>query len=127
MMGEEIFQSAQAQEIIAFVVDHYGDELEFLWENSEDAIWRHQENRKWYALLLAVVGDKLGLDSSERVEAINLRFVKGEAADFAAANSGIIPGYHMNKRNWITVILNGKVPTEMIFDLLEQSYELTMK
>lgn len=127
MMSEEIFQSKQAREIIQFVADYYGDKLEFLWENSPSAIWRHVENRKWYALMTIVRGDKVGLESDELVEALNLRFVKGEASYFAAANPGIIPGYHMNKQNWITIALNETVTTEMIFGLLEQSYELTMK
>jgi predicted DNA-binding protein (MmcQ/YjbR family) len=37
---------------------------------------------------------------------------------------GITPGYHMNKRHWNTVALDGSVPTDVIRQLLEQSYGL---
>ncbi|BDI30641.1 hypothetical protein CCAX7_26920 [Capsulimonas corticalis] len=43
--------------------------------------------------------------------------------EFAA----IRPGYHLNKRHWNTVILDGTVPTDFVYDLIEHSYELVYK
>lgn len=37
---------------------------------------------------------------------------------------GILPGYHMNKKHWNTVLLDGSVPTFMVWDLIDHSYEL---
>lgn len=126
-MEKQIFRSEQARAVMDFVQEYYGDELEFLWEKfSDNAIYRNRINQKWYALLMMVGKDKLGLDSTERVEILDLRFVKNEALDFAANTTGIYPGYHMNKNNWITIILDGTVPTGMILDLLKQSYELSL-
>lgn len=36
----------------------------------------------------------------------------------------VAEGYHLNKRHWITVTLNGDVPDELALQLVEQSYEL---
>lgn len=48
--------------------------------------------------------------------------------DFAAAlveqHGAITPGYHMNKRHWITIVLDGSLPSDLIRDLIEGSYEL---
>lgn len=48
--------------------------------------------------------------------------------DFAATlverHEAITPGYHMNKRHWITIALDGSVPVDLIRDLIEGSYEL---
>lgn len=48
--------------------------------------------------------------------------------DFAAAlvqqHDAITPGYHMNKRHWITIALDGQLPADLIGDLIEGSYEL---
>lgn len=121
--GETVFQSEQARAIIRYVREHFGDELEFLWESSpRTAIWRNPRNRKWYALLTVVAKNKLGLDSDELVEIIDLRFAKNEALDFAESNENVYPGYHMNKRNWITVILDGSMELEQVLGLLEGSY-----
>jgi predicted DNA-binding protein (MmcQ/YjbR family) len=38
----------------------------------------------------------------------------------------IQPGYHLNKRHWITVTLDGSLPDGMVFDLLEDSYDLVV-
>ena len=36
----------------------------------------------------------------------------------------IIPGYHMNKRHWNTLILDGGVPSKLVRELIDHSYEL---
>lgn len=131
-MHPSIFQNPQTQEIINFVKTTYGDELEFLWPRTpSNAIWRNRDNQKWYAALLTVKRSKLWRTSSadrltgeEIVEILDLRFDKGEALDFADGATGIYPGYHMNKQNWITVILDGSLPTATITDLLKHSHDL---
>ena len=40
---------------------------------------------------------------------------------------GVRPGYHMNKRHWNTVALDGSVPTDVVRQLLEQSYALVSR
>ena len=40
---------------------------------------------------------------------------------------GILPAYHMNKEHWITVLLDGSVEKQKIYDLIEISYDLTRK
>jgi predicted DNA-binding protein (MmcQ/YjbR family) len=46
----------------------------------------------------------------------------GEA--LRAEHAAIIPGYHLNKRHWITVALDGSLPRTMIEELIEDSYDL---
>ena len=41
--------------------------------------------------------------------------------------TGIIPGYHMNKRHWNTVVLDGSVPDDLVLDMIDDSYELVVK
>jgi predicted DNA-binding protein (MmcQ/YjbR family) len=43
-----------------------------------------------------------------------------------AGNDAIRPGYHLNKRHWITVTLDGSVPDRMVRDLVEDSYDLVV-
>lgn len=38
--------------------------------------------------------------------------------------SAVLPGYHMNKKHWNTVVLNGAVPDDELLAMLEQSYRL---
>ena len=124
-----MFNSPQAQEVIAYVRKKYGDELEFLWQKfPKNAIWRNKDNQKWYAALLAVPRNKLvGQTSEKEVEIIDIRFQKNEALEFAESNDNVFPGYHMNKNNWVTIILDGSMATEQILELLDQSYRISLK
>ena len=128
-MSEKVFDSPQAQEVIAYVRKKYGDELEFLWQKfPKNAIWRNKDNQKWYAALLAIPRNKLaGQTSEEKVEIIDIRFQKNEALEFAESNDNVFPGYHMNKNNWITIILDRSMATEQIVELLDQSYRISLK
>ena len=38
--------------------------------------------------------------------------------------ASIIPGYHMNKKNWNTMILDGSIPRALVYELIDHSYEL---
>ena len=48
------------------------------------------------------------------------------AAQLRSAYSAIAPGYHLNKRHWNTITLDGSVPDEMVTDLLGDSYDLVV-
>lgn len=127
-MGKnEVFLGKQAREIIRYVREAYGGELEFLWDKlPEAAVWRNPQNRKWYGVLMRVKGERLGLPIEGIVEILDLRFEKGAAREFVSSsdNNGILPGYHMNKGNWITVVLDYGVATEEILVLVNQSYRI---
>ena len=106
----DIFKSKQAREIIVYVRETYGDELEYLWQKFPDnAIWRRKDNQKWYAALLTVSKRKLGFKSDEPAEIIDLRADPDEL-DSLLDDERYLPGYHMNKKNWYTIVLDDSVP-----------------
>ncbi|MFN3793298.1 MAG: MmcQ/YjbR family DNA-binding protein [Chitinophagaceae bacterium] len=41
--------------------------------------------------------------------------------------ASILPGYHMNKQHWNTIILDGSVPMKLVRELIDHSYELVAK
>lgn len=131
-MSPSIYQNPQTHEIIAYIAEKYGDELEFLWRRfPSNAIWRNRVNHKWYAVLLIIPQSKLGILDREYpdkpVEILDLRFYKNEALDFAASQPNVYPGYHMNKNNWITIILDDTTSTSKIQDLIDLSYQISLR
>lgn len=122
----ENFKSSQTKEIIHYVRKKYGDELEFLWKKfSDNAIWRRKDSEKWYAAVLTVTKNKLGLDSSEVVEIIDLR-IQPEKMEALLKNDNYYPGWHMNKKSWYTIILDGSVSTCEICERIDESYLLAL-
>ena len=120
------FKSKQAKEIIKHIKQKYDDELEFLWEKFDNnAIWRNKQNNKWYGLLINISKSKLGLESEDIVEIIDLRYQKCNIESIVD-NEKIYPGYHMNKKSWITIILDESLETKEIFKLIDNSYKLSI-
>ena len=123
----DVFKSKQAKEVMAYVRKTYGDELEYLWQKFPDnAVVRRKDNNKWYAILLTVSRRKLGFDSDEKVEILDLR-MKPEDIEKKADGIKFLPGYHMNKKHWITICLDGTVSIQEIYNLIEESYVLAIK
>lgn len=123
----EVFKSKQAKAVIAYVQDTYGDELEYLWQKFPDnAVVRRKDNKKWYAAILTISRRKIGLDSDELVEILDLR-LKHEKMDSTVDNIRYFPGYHMNKKHWITVCLDNTVSNEEIYSRIDDSYILAEK
>jgi len=48
------------------------------------------------------------------------------AEQLRQAHPAVLPGYHLNKRHWNTVILDGSLPEQMIKDMIEDSYDLVV-
>lgn len=120
----DVFGSPGAQQVIAYVREEYRDELQFLWRRfPNNAIYRRKDNRKWYAALLVVDRRKLGLDQDGTVEIIDLR---GDPDEIGALIDGrkYFPGYHMNKKHWFTLRLDGSVPMAEVLSRLDESYRL---
>jgi predicted DNA-binding protein (MmcQ/YjbR family) len=57
---------------------------------------------------------------------VSLKCEPGLAEQLRADYPAIIPGYHLNKRHWNTVILDGALPDRMVRDMIEDSYDLVV-
>ena len=123
----DIFRREQTCAVIDYARLTYGNEPEYLWKKfSDNAVLRRKDTRTWYAVLLTVSRDKLGFDSDETVEVIDLRMPPESATEFIDGKR-FLPGYHMNKKHWFTIVLDGSGPTEEILKLIDVSYELANK
>lgn len=70
-----------------------------------------------------VDGTKLGLEGGKEIDVIDVKCPPAQRHDLLRL-PGYKPAYHMNKEHWITVLLNGAVSQEDIFQLIDQSFEL---
>ena len=119
-----VFKAEQSVALIAYVREKYGDELEFLWDKFPDnAVWRRKDNKKWYGALLSVSRRKLGIPSDEIVEIVDLRIAPEEMENLID-NTRFFPGWHMNKKHWYTIILDGTVSVDEICRRVDESYLL---
>lgn len=109
--------------IFKYVQKTYGTTPEYLWQKyPEYAVLRRMDNRKWYAILMPVPRNRLGLDGNDVVDVLNIK-TDADLYDFLCGEPGFLRGYHMGGK-WISVLLDGTVTTAQIFALLDNSYKL---
>lgn len=119
------FLCLQTKRIMTLVQENYKDQLEYLWEKSPDtAVLRHDDNQKWYAVLMKISWEKLDKSREGQVEVVNLKH--DQVADLLV-EKGIYPAFHMNKRYWISLPLDDTLSDEQILELFERSWFLTSK
>lgn len=121
---KDVFKEPQVRDIIDYINDTYDSQLEFLWKKfPHNAIWRRGDTNKWFGLLSVIPKSKLGLDSEKTVTVMDMR-ADSELIDKIVDNQKFFPGYHMSKHNWFTIMLDGTVDNQEIFDRLQASYNL---
>ena len=114
------------QTLLIEIERRYGVAPEFLWRDAPDyAVFRHAENRKWFAVLLNPPGTKLGLAQTEAMWVLNVK-AQPENLVILRGMAGVLPAYHMNKSHWLSLHL-AALSDAVILDLLDDSFQLTRK
>lgn len=122
LQGDE---TMKRNELEAFIMETYNAVADYPWRKSPNhEVFRHCSNRKWFALIMDVPKNKLGLQGEELLDVVNLKCdqiligsLRGEP--------GFFPAYHMSKDNWITAALDGSASDDKIKMLLDMSYQAT--
>lgn len=113
------------EELKQFIFDHYSVETDHPWMKYPSyAVFRHPGNRKWFALIMEIPKEKLGLPGEELIDIVNFKcdpVLIGSLLN----EPGFFPAYHMSKANWITVALDHSVSDVKIKGLLDMSFDLT--
>ncbi|MBR4578602.1 MAG: MmcQ/YjbR family DNA-binding protein [Oscillospiraceae bacterium] len=110
-------------DLIQYGAYRYSVGAEYPW-NDENFIFRHANNRKWFAVAMRVAYRKLGIDRDGLVDIVDVKCGPLLMGAYRG-QSGILPGYHMNKEHWLTILLDGTAGDDLIKELLEISFDLT--
>ena len=105
----------------------FGTEPEAPWEDSPDAYtFKTAKRNKWYALFMTIPYKSLGLVAKGTLDVVNIKLPPEKVLDLID-RVHFYPAYHMNKKHWITIVLNKEVDEPLVQQLLEESYGLVEK
>ena len=123
---DPMFNTVQATEIIERVQEKYHVKAEFLFgENEPTAVFRKvvKAKPKWFAFISRCNRKTVTGFGEGKIEILNLR-LEASDVDTLITHEHIHRGYHMNKKYWLTIELDTTVDTDMIYALLDKSYQL---
>lgn len=113
------------KELEEYIRNYYGVGSDYPWIKYPDyEVFRHTSNKKWFALIMDLPKNKLGLPEKDILSVVNFK-CDPILVDSLLIKKGYFPAYHMNKSGWITVALDGSVPDNEIKMLLNMSFEAT--
>ena len=114
------------EDFVTFISDYTGASAEYLFDEDTTAVFRHGDNRKWFAIVMRIPKNRLGLYGEGEIDIVNFKcdpLLSGSLF----REGGVFPAYHMNKEKWISVLLDGSVDSDKIKWLAELSFELTAR
>lgn len=125
---ERYFESSQANRIADNIKERYGDAPVFPFKSYADyGVFKNPTTGKWYGLIMNI--DRRKLDASDLDESIDVINVKvdDKRLDELIKTPGIFRAYHMNKKKWVTLVLDESLNDKAILDLIDQSHEYSKR
>ena len=122
---EKDYDNDILHQVIKFIKEEYNVKPEYPWSDSPNTfVIRHNDNSKWFAIVMDIPYNKVGIDSKEIVYVMNVKVPSEQIEDLIKQN-GIVPAYHMNKKYWVSILLDGSISLEKIANLIKVSYNMT--
>ena len=120
---EKYFIFDQSNRITKYIKDKYNNDPEFLWDKYDDTrVFRNSNSGKWYGIIMNIDISKLDKGSGE-IEVLNVKIDENKIPKLIK-QKGYYEAYHMNKKYWISIILNDTLSDEDIISLIDESFIL---
>ncbi len=78
-------------------------------------------------LVFKVAGKMFALANMSVFESINLKCDPEQAIELRERYAAVLPGYHMNKQHWNTVLIDGSIPNQLLLQWTKDSYDLVVQ
>ena len=114
-----------SSEIIDYCNNKYGGNRVNPFKKHPDILALVNEKNKWYSLFLDVEYNKLNknTDITTKVKILNVKYPVDKILEIID-NKNIFPAYHMNKKHWISIVIDKNIKLETIKELIDISYSL---
>lgn len=119
------FVSNQANRLAKYIKNTWDDEPKFLWEKFPDyAVFKNPDNEKWYGIIMNINLTKVGGENRD-VDILNVKLSEKKVSELLN-KKGYYPAYHMNKKTWISILLDDTLADEEIIEYISESHAFTI-
>ncbi|MCH4157915.1 MAG: MmcQ/YjbR family DNA-binding protein [Acidaminococcaceae bacterium] len=117
----------QREQLLAYVKKEYGTDPWYPWpEYPEHCPLKVPETGKWYGIVMEIPARLLGLPQPGEVDILNVK-LPPDQVEALCDRQQFFPAYHMHKKYWLTMLLDGSVPLARVEQLVAASYALVAK
>ncbi len=112
--------------LLDYVKEKYGTTPEEPWEDNNHATIKTSNSKKWYGIFMSIPYKTLGLDKSGKIDVLNVK-LNPELIQSLIDKKHFFPAYHMNKKYWITILLDSDMDLNLVKSLIDESFKLVEK
>lgn len=112
--------------LLDYVKEKYGTIPEEPWEDNNHATIKTSNSKKWYGIFMSIPYKTLGLEKSGKIDILNVK-LNPELIESLIDKKHFFPAYHMNKKYWITILLDSDTDVNLVKSLIDESFKLVEK
>ena len=112
--------------LLDYVKEKYGTIPEEPWKDNNHATIKTSNSKKWYGIFMSIPYKTLGLDKSGKIDVLNVK-LNPELIQSLIDKKHFFPAYHMNKKYWITILLDSDMDMDLVKSLIDESFKLVEK
>lgn len=121
------FKSLDYRKILLdYVKEKYGTTPEEPWEANNHATIKTSNSKKWYGIFMSIPYKTLGLEKYGKIDVLNVK-ADPEIIQSLIDKKHFFPAYHMNKKYWISIVLDSDTDLDLIKSLIDESFKLVEK
>lgn len=114
-------------DILKYIKQKYDVTPVYPWKDSPShGTFKTLNSNKWFGLIMHLPYEKLGASLEGKVDVMNLK-LRTSDIEKLIDHKHYFPAYHMNKKYWLSVVLDKEMPLETICQLIDESYRLVEK
>ncbi len=116
----------QSNRLAKLIKSTYDVDIEFLWDSAPGyGVFRNIRSKKWFGIIMNISKSKItkNEDDKEEIEVLNINL--GDKSEASAKIPGVYSSYHMNKKNWVSIILDDTLDDDKIMELINISYDIS--
>jgi len=119
------FKYEQSNRVSKYIDNKYNIKPEFLFKDDDNTGVFRNNKKKWFGIIMNI--NKLKLDNENKdIEVINIKLDPDRIISLLE-EEGFYKAYHMNKKYWISIILDNSVNDKLLFNLIDESYDIVYK
>ena len=123
---KEDFIFNQSNQISNYIKEKYNVSPEYLLESDPGfGVFRNKNTNKWFGIIMNIKKNKIVGNDNKEVEVISLML--HDKTNYYINNETIFLAYHMNKKNWVSIILDESLANDIIFNLININYNNSNK